>query len=154
MPLSNIGLFTLMLVAGFGIPVMAALNAAVGQKLGSPIAAVLLLCIVATVAAGALFLLLPRPDWSSFALPSLPQLFAGVLFILYIGSITYAAPKIGLGNAVFFVLFGQLVCAAAIDHFALLGAAEAPLSAKRALGLAFMAAGVYLARAEVLAPGN
>ena len=36
-------------------------------------------------------------------------------------AITFAAPRIGLANAVFFVLLGQLLMAAAIDHFALLG---------------------------------
>jgi hypothetical protein len=47
--------------------------------------------------------------------------FAGVLIAFYVLSITFIAPKFGIGNAVFFVLLGQLVSAAAIDHFALFG---------------------------------
>jgi transporter family-2 protein len=45
----------------------------------------------------------------------------------YVLSITYIAPTFGVGNAVFFVLLGQLVSAAIIDHFGLFGAQVKPL---------------------------
>ena len=69
---------------------------------------------------------------------------AGVLIAFYVLSVTYIAPTFGVGNAVFFVLLGQLVAAAAIDHFGLFGAQVTPLSATRAAGIALMAAGVAL----------
>ena len=69
---------------------------------------------------------------------------AGVLVAFYVLSITYVAPHFGVGNAVFFVLLGQLVAAAAIDHFGLFGARVAPLSLTRAGGIALMAAGIAL----------
>jgi len=59
-------------------------------------------------------------------------------------TITFIAPKFGIGNAVFFVLLGQLISAAAIDHFGLFGAPVSPLGAARVGGIALMAAGVYL----------
>ena len=61
------------------------------------------------------------------------------------GEITWEAPKIGSGNAVFFVPLGQLSVAVAIDHFGLRGAAQGSVSGKRAFGIAVMAVGVYLA---------
>lgn len=150
MQVSQMGLFALMLGAGVGIPIMAALNSGLGQKLGNPIAAVLVLCVVATIAAALLLFATGLPVFETLSAPSPAQLSAGGLFIFYIASITYAAPKIGLGNAVFFVLLGQLICAAVIDHFSLLGAVNAPISGKRLAGLALMAVGVYLAKSEVL----
>ena len=42
--------------------------------------------------------------------------------VFYILSITTIAPKFGIGNAVFFVLIGQLASAAVIDHFAFFAA--------------------------------
>ena len=69
---------------------------------------------------------------------------AGVLIAFYVLSITWIAPRFGVGNAVFFVLLGQLVSAAAIDHFGLFGARISPLSATRAFGIALMAAGVFV----------
>ena len=44
----------------------------------------------------------------------------------------------------FFVLLGQLISAAAIDHFGLFGARVSPLDTTRALGIALMAARVFL----------
>ena len=133
-------------LAGIGIPVLAALNARLGTLAGSPAAAATVLFVVAFSAAfvtclvtgtGALAQLPGQP----------PHLFlAGLLVAFYVLSITYVAPTFGVGNAVFFVLLGQLISSAAIDHWGLLGARPSPVDARRALGLALMAAGVLLAR--------
>ena len=69
--------------------------------------------------------------------------------LAYVLSITWAAPRIGIGNAVFFVLLGQLIAAALIDHFGLWGAMVATLTPRRLVGIAVMAQGVYLARKPV-----
>ncbi len=69
---------------------------------------------------------------------------AGVLVAFYVLSITYVAPRFGVGNAVFFVLLGQLVSAAVIDHFGLFGARISPLSLTRSFGIALMAVGVFV----------
>jgi transporter family-2 protein len=76
-----------------------------------------------------------------------PLLFAaGLLVAFYVLSITWIAPKFGVGNAIMVVLIGQLISAAAIDHFGLFGARAVPISGQRALGLLAMAAGVVLAQ--------
>ncbi|SDN45685.1 transporter family-2 protein [Lutimaribacter pacificus] len=133
-----------MLAAGIGIPVLAALNAQLGVRLGSPVAAAVVLFCVAL--AGSLVVLMlhgPRPI---LALASAPRhlMLAGLLVAFYILSITFIAPHFGIGNAVFFVLLGQLISAALIDHFGLFGARITPVSALRLGGIALMAAGVFL----------
>ncbi|WP_127114271.1 DMT family transporter [Shimia sediminis] len=134
-----------MLLAGIGIPVLAALNAALGQRLGSPLAAgVVLFCVALTTA---IFVLLVSGQSNLLAgLTSSPKhlFLGGVLVAFYVLTITWIAPKFGVGNAVFFVLLGQLISAAAIDHFGLFGAQVSPLSLARAGGIAVMAAGVWL----------
>lgn len=136
----------LMVVAGMGIPLMATLNAGLGQRIGHPVAASAILFAVALALTLAATLLVGPPARAAFA--GVPwYLFAGgALTVFYILSITYSAPRLGVGNAVFLVLLGQLVAAAAIDHWGLLGAAVNPLTLRRAVGLAVMAAGVWLAR--------
>ena len=69
---------------------------------------------------------------------------AGVLVAFYVLSITWIAPTFGVGNAVFFVLLGQLISAGLIDHFGLFGARETPITLMRASGIATMALGVFL----------
>ncbi|KPP81440.1 MAG: bacterial/archaeal transporter family-2 protein [Rhodobacteraceae bacterium HLUCCO07] len=133
-----------MLAAGIGIPVLAALNAQLGQRLGSPFAAGVILFVVA-LCAGIVVLLLTGPV-PILKAPQVPRhlFLAGLLVAFYILSITFVAPRFGVGNAVFFVLLGQLISAAAIDHFGLFGAQISPLSLARAGGIALMAAGVWL----------
>lgn len=133
-----------MLCAGIGIPLLAALNAALGSRIGSPVAASVILFAIAFSSALIVFLISGfKPQTSIMDAPK--HLFlAGVLIAFYVLSITFIAPKFGVGNAVFFVLLGQLISAAAIDHFGLFGAQLNPLSITRAGGIALMAAGVYL----------
>ena len=134
-----------MLSAGIGIPVLAALNAQLGLRIGAPAAAAVVLFAVAF---GASVLVLAASSGAAplARVPAPPaHLFlAGLLVAFYVLSITWIAPRFGVGNAVFFVLLGQLVSAAVIDHFGLLGALQKPVSLTRAGGIALMAAGVLL----------
>ena len=134
-----------MLAAGLGIPVLAALNARLGIAIGSPSAAAVILFLVARLPALAA-MAVTGGTGALRALPGQPaQLFlAGALSAFYVLSITYIAPSFGVGNAVFFVLLGQLISAAAIDHFGLFGAQATALGPARLGGIALMAAGVWL----------
>ncbi|MEL6549184.1 MAG: DMT family transporter [Pseudomonadota bacterium] len=133
-----------MLAAGIGIPILAALNAALGKHLGAPMVAGVILFLVAFSTA-LLVALVTGPGALAKAVTAPKHLFlAGALIAFYVLSITAIAPSFGVGNAVFFVLLGQLISAAAIDHFGLFGARPDPLTATRAAGIALMAAGVFL----------
>ncbi len=142
---TTLGLFLLMLVAGAGIPVMAAMNAQIGLQFQSPIAAVALLCVVALCASVVLLLTQPATNWQFSSVPPWYYL-CGLLFILYIGSITFTAPVIGLANAIFFVLLGQIIASAVIDHFGLFNSAPYSFDFKRLLGIILIVLGIYLAR--------
>jgi transporter family-2 protein len=138
---------TLMFLSGIGIPIMATLNAGLGQQLGSPVAATFVLFAVGVVLAAIVVVL----SGNTFALARVgtgnPWLYTGAALMVFYGlSITWAAPRIGVGNAVFFVLLGQLVAAAIIDHFGLWGALKAEITLRRMIGIAVMAFGVYLAK--------
>jgi transporter family-2 protein len=139
----------LMFVAGIGIPVMATLNAGLGRSLESPVAATAVLFAVGLALACCLLAFVGVPPAARFAATP-PQFFCGAALVgFYILSITWAAPRIGVGNAIFLVLLGQLVAAAAIDHFGLFGAIRSALTVKRVLGILVMGLGVYLAKKPV-----
>ena len=134
-----------MLLAGIGIPVLAALNAGLGTRLGSAVAAGAILFVVALSCTVLVLVVFDTPSALAKAAGTPKHLFlAGVLVAFYVLSITYVAPRFGVGNAVFFVLLGQLISAAAIDHFGLFGAQISPLSLSRAAGIGLMAAGVFV----------
>ena len=139
----------LMFLSGVGIPIMAAWNAALGQQLGSTVAATFVLFVVGVALATLAMLIAGQTIDVSRLTVDRPHLYFGVVFMLFYAlSITWAAPRIGVGNAVFFVLLGQLVAAAAIDHLGLWGAVKAQITARRVTGIALMAAGVWLARKQ------
>jgi transporter family-2 protein len=134
----------IMALAGIGIPVLAALNAQLGGRIGSPAAAATVLFVVAFSVSLVVALIVAPQGFAQLAFAPKHLFLAGVLVAFYILSITFIAPHFGVGNAVFFVLLGQLVSAALIDHFGLFGAQVSPVSVMRAAGIATMAIGVWI----------
>ena len=134
----------IMFLAGIGIPILAALNAALGRFIVSPIVAAAILFTIAGLVTWALAFATGLNPLKTVSQVPKHLFFAGVLIAFYVLSITFIAPKFGVGNAVFFVLLGQLVSAAAIDHLALFGAAQNSLNFVRASGIAVMAFGVWI----------
>lgn len=134
----------IMLAAGIGIPILAGLNAALGRLIDSPAAAATVLFAIALTIAGLATLITGASALSRIGDAPKHLLFGGVLVAFYVLSITYIAPSFGIGNAVFFVLIGQLISAAIIDHFGLFGAQVSPLTLTRAGGLALMGIGVWV----------
>jgi transporter family-2 protein len=146
----------LSLVAGVLIPIMAALSGALGRTLGNPSFAALIViaggfaCVLAfTFANGAANISLPLLKQAT---PM--QLLAGIGMAFYLLSITYLAPRFGVGNAVMLVVLGQLVSSAAIDHFALFGAPHKPVDAARIGGLALMSVGAIIAQLAANKPAS
>ena len=158
MSLSNSGLSILVFLAGVTVPLMAVLNTALAQRLDSSLVAVFILsCFAATTSAILMFL--SGSDMKVFLnldlnlealingfLGSAVFYMAGLLFVFYILSMTIATPKLGIANAVFLVLIGQLISATILDHYGFFVEITTKLSPSRLLGLGFMAIGIILAR--------
>ena len=134
---------SIMLAAGLGIPILASLNAALGQFIGSPVVAVIVLLGVAFLSI--CLISLTTNNFPMTKLIEAPKhlFIAGFFVVFYMLSVTAIAPHFGIGNAIFFVLLGQLISAAFIDHFALFGSSGSALTLTRATGLALMSLGVW-----------
>ncbi len=136
----------LMLATGIGIPVMASLSSGLGARYASPAFAACVLFLVAlSVSVAFLFTieggLKPFPKIS----PPFHFYLGGFFVAFYVLSITWVAPRFGVGNAVAFVLLGQIVSMAAIDQFGLLGAPVHAIGLQRLIGLVLMSVGVFMA---------
>ena len=120
------------------------LNAALGQFIGSPVVAVIVLLGVAFLSI--CLISLTTNNFPMTKLIEAPKhlFIAGFFVVFYMLSVTAIAPHFGIGNAIFFVLLGQLISAAFIDHFALFGSSGSALTLTRAIGLALMSLGVWL----------
>lgn len=144
-----VALYTaLSLLGGVFIPIMAALSAAMGRTLGNPSLAALIVAsgsfamvLAYTLAAGS-----AQVSWAALAQVSPLQWAAGFGIAFYLLSITWVAPRFGVGNAVMLVVAAQIASSAVIDHFGLFGAPQKPVDWMRLSGLAIMVAGVVIAQ--------
>mgnify|MGYP002525443825 FL=1 len=135
----------ILLIAGIGIPIMAALNAGLGVNLQSPALAATILFFVGMIASIGYMLIFEGTPKSLYNANTPVYFYFGGLFVVfYVLSITWVAPRFGIGNAVSFVLLGQLVSMLTIDQFGLMGSPQTTISVQRIIGLALMAVGVFL----------
>jgi transporter family-2 protein len=137
---------SLMMATGVGIPIMAALSAGLGSRYGSSGFAASVLFLVA-LSISLIFLFAVQGGMPGTPNAAVPIRFylGGIFVAFYVLSITWVAPRFGVGNAVAFVLLGQIASMAAIDQFGLMGAPLIALTVRRVLGLALMTIGVFLA---------
>lgn len=136
----------LMVITGMVIPVMASLNSALSAELKSVFAAVLVFFIVALAFAVSLLLII-QGSLAFQPLKMLPQvpviyLLGGIGIVVYITSVSFVGPKVGIGTSLAFVLLGQLISMIFIDHFAFLEMPQAPISWRRLAGVGFMLVGI------------
>jgi bacterial/archaeal transporter family-2 protein len=136
--------------AGALIPLMAILNGGLARATGGTIQATVLLFATGLLASLVLAATTKAniPAVQTLARIAIPQYAGGVIVAFYILSITFLAPRFGVGNAILFAVTAQLLTSALIDHFALAGASLRPLTAMRAMGLLIVVIGVVITQAS------
>jgi transporter family-2 protein len=143
--MNNVTYALIMFFAGIGIPIMAALNGGLGLRLqNSVLATSILFSEGLALSLSVLALTSDLPEKPLVVGTPWYFYFGGVFVIFYILSITVIASRFGVGNAVSFVLLGQLIAMCIIDHFGFLGAPRFEMNAQRFIGLIIMTVGVLL----------
>ena len=146
------GNFTLLallaVVIGALIPVQAATNAAMSRAVGSVQVASLVLFAVGlvSVAIWTLATRSPLPTLSTLRQAPSYGFLGGVIVASYVLAITFLAPRLGVGNAICFVVTGQIAAAVLIDHFGAFGAAPHAFTLHRGVGVVLMVVGLFLAK--------
>jgi transporter family-2 protein len=141
-------LAALALVVGALIPLQAATNASMSRAIGSVSFASLTVFAVALVFVS-MWVVLTRaqlPALSAFRTAPAYGYLGGVIVGSYVLAITFLAPRLGVGNAICFIVTGQILAAITIDHFGLFGSIVAVLSWRRVAGVLLMIAGLFLAK--------
>ena len=141
--------------AGALIPLMAILNAGLARGAGGTVQATVLLFATGLITSLAVAVMThaPIPAIQTLARIAPRQYAGGVIVGIYILSITFLAPRFGVGNAILFAVTAQLLTSAFIDHFAWAGAALRPLTTIRSIGLCIVIAGVVITQVgDRLAP--
>ena len=132
--------------AGSLIPLMAILNAGLARAVGGQVQATVILFAIGLTASLLLAVItaVRLPHLQALVRVAPHQYAGGVIVGFYVLSITFLAPRFGVGNAILFAVTAQLMTSALIDHFALAGAVLRPLTMMRAVGLLIVITGVVI----------
>src|ERR1700686_2025122 len=132
--------------AGALIPLMAILNAGVARTAGGQVQATVILFATGLIASLLLAVIttVRLPDLHALVRVAPHQYAGGVIVGFYVLSITFLAPRFGVGNAILFAVTAQLMTSALIDHFALAGANLRPLTTRGSVGLSIVITGVVI----------
>jgi transporter family-2 protein len=137
--------FTLSLLAGVLVAMQPAVNAEIARRIGSPYAAAMIsLFISFIILVPVLSLFGVRPSFAP--LLSAPWwIFLGGLAGAFVvtGGIV-AVPAIGAAAFVLCIVLGQMVGASLVDHFALFGVAQKPMTMMRIIGIGVMMLGLII----------
>lgn len=141
--MTNAWISLLTLIAGMGIGCQAAINGALGRKVGS-IEGALISFFVGTVGLTLFMIFFGKGNpLEVFKVPKW-QLLGGLLGAVYIAIMVMSVPKIGVAASVIAVIVGQIAISLAIDHFGWFGNARIPVDGQRILGLIFLFAALFL----------
>lgn len=140
--------FILAIIAGALIPIQTSSNTVLSKNVGGIIPATMCMFIVATISIILTILV------SKTSIPNLTQVsstpfyswFGGIIAVIYIMTLVFLAPKLGIGNVTVLIVTGQAISIMLIEHFALFGFHEKPLNLYRIAGVLFLILGVYLIR--------
>ncbi len=131
--------------AGLAAAVQAAVNTALGRRIGTLEAAVFQ-TIVAVVIFTVIVLVARRSFKgvaSAFEQPAWLWL-AGAMSVIIIFSLTFAPNRIGVLAFAGILIAGQLIASALIDHFGFFGLDRIAFTWERGMGFALLAAGTAL----------
>ena len=141
-------LWLLALVSGALIPVQAAANAALSKSIQGnvPLAAMILFAVAALITAVTLLAFgTPLPGVGELRAAPWWSYTGGLIVAYYVFTITFLAPRLGVGTAIALIVTGQIAAALAIDHFGLLRSLTFPLTMSRLAGAMLMVLGAFLA---------
>ena len=133
------------LAAGVALATQSAINTQLAKAMsGEAVIATFISFAVGTIVL--FFIAWVKTDlWGNLsAIPSQPwwKLIGGVLGAIVVFTTVLLAPKLGITAMLFFIIVGQLITAATIDHFGLIGMPIREVSITKFIGLIIVAFGL------------
>ena len=133
------------LAAGVALATQSAINTQLAKAMsGEAVIATFISFAVGTIVL--FFIAWVKADlWGNLsAIPSQPwwKLIGGVLGAIVVFTTVLLAPKLGITAMLFFIIVGQLITAATIDHFGLIGMPIREVNITKFIGLIIVAFGL------------
>lgn len=131
------------LAGGAAVGLQAPLTSLMSQRIGT-MESVFIVHIGGAILAGAALLVVRGGNLGAWRSVPWYALAAGSLGLVVLSAVSYTIPRIGAATTVTLVVVAQLVTAALLDHFGLLGTSVRLLDPARLIGIAVLFAGTWL----------
>jgi transporter family-2 protein len=131
------------LAGGAAVGLQAPLTSLMSQRIGT-IESVFIVHLGGAILAGIALLAVRGGNLGAWRSVPWYALAAGSLGLVVLSAVSYTIPRIGAATTVTLVVVAQLVTAALLDHFGLLGTSVRLLDPARLVGIAVLFAGTWL----------
>ncbi len=134
------------LLIGFLLAIQGSINTQLTTFLKHPLQGALVNFMVGFICLIFLNLILRTqiPDWGSVKEVPWYLFIGGMLGAIFVSSVIFFIPKIGVTTVLAASIAGQLIAASVIDHFGFFGLTAHPVSAGRIAGILLLAGGIFL----------
>ena len=132
------------LLGGIAVGLQGPLASTINQRLGI-LESVFIVHLGGLIAMGLPLLLMGGGRLGEWQTVPPYTLTAGLLGVVAVGSTVLMIPRIGVATAIVLIITGQLLIAAAIDHFGIFGVISKPISLHRVAGLGLVMLGAWWA---------
>ncbi len=137
---------TIVLLIGCLVAVQGSINTQLTTYLKHPIQGALVSFVVGSFSLLALNFIFRTqiPDWEHVKTAPWYLFAGGLLGAIFVSSVIFFIPKIGVTTVLAASIAGQLIAASVIDHFGFFGLTVHPISAGRIAGILLLTGGIFL----------
>ncbi len=136
----------IVLLIGCLVAVQGSINTQLTTYLKHPIQGALVSFVVGALSLLALNFIFRTqiPDWEHVKTAPWYLFAGGLLGAIFVSSVIFFIPKIGVTTVLAASIAGQLIAASVIDHFGFFGLTVHPISAGRISGILLLTGGIFL----------
>ena len=137
---------TIVLLIGFLLAIQGSVNTQLTTFLKHPVQGALVNFLVGFLCLLALNVIFKTqiPDWGHLKTTPWYLFAGGILGAIFVSSVIFFIPKIGVTTVLAASIAGQLIAASIIDHFGFFGLTTHPISAGRIGGILLLVGGIFL----------
>ena len=136
----------IVLAIGFLLAIQGSINTQLTTYLKHPLQGALVNFTVGTIALIALNFVFKTqiPDWTHVKTAPWFLFIGGMLGAIFVSSVIFFIPKIGVTTVLAASIAGQLIAASIIDHFGFFGVTVHPISTGKIIGILLLLGGIFL----------
>lgn len=134
--------FLLAIIGGVSSATQAGVNGELSKKIGV-LETSFISFLVGTIALLLMVFLLGKGNLSGVFSSPKWQLTGGLLGAVFVYSLVFATPKVGVASTLVAVISGQLLTSTIIDHFGWMSGKSIPIDWNRGIGIMLMASALF-----------